>query len=147
MQRVSGELALGEVRPVLLEPQAAEIVMDFDKILIERESLSVGIGGIVGLAGAVLSETEIIPCERICTQKRGGGLELVNGLGVFAAVDKIFSFPQRFRAGRFAAGENKGEGERNEKTKSAATAGKTAVHQPFSIFRVAVFDGQHQSSW
>ena len=151
-QRVGGEFRPGRVGPVLLQPEAAEIVMRLHQIAVELQRGLIRLRGVRRLPGVLQRDAVIIPRRRVRGQQRRGGLQLRRRAGVIAAVQQFFSGPQRARSRRRAAGDKNGERQEKQKTKMAdggwrmansTTPGNSIFHQPASTLEF-IFNGQHR---
>ena len=74
------------VRLVLLQPEAAEIVMRLHQIAVELQRVLIRQRGVRRLAGVLQRDAVIIPRRRVRGQQRRGGLQLRHRAGIIAAV-------------------------------------------------------------
>jgi hypothetical protein len=107
-ESVSGELVFSGVGFILLEPEAAEVVMGLRKVAIQKQGALIGFLGFGWVAGIVLGEAEIIPGMSVGCEQRSGGGELVNSLGELSLFDQALAFEQSAGPGGGAAEQKKG---------------------------------------
>src|SRR5207248_10089825 len=63
-----------------------------------------------GLAGIMISQSEIVPGMRVVGQKRGRGLQFLERLRIFATLDESFTIKQGTRPGRSTTGDEQYRG-------------------------------------
>lgn len=106
-QGAGGQLGPGRLEVVLLQPQAAQIVVRLGQVPVALEGVLVGPMGLLGLARVMAGQTQVIPGDSVgLEQCRGrGGFQLLDRLLGAALFEEPFALQQRARPRRRATGQ------------------------------------------
>ncbi len=147
---VSGEFGGSGGGIALIEVKTTEVVAGGGQVAVEGQGSLVGGGGIVGLPGAVIGESEEVPSLGTVGEESGCLLERRDGADELAGLDEAFSFEGGAGAGWGATGgEEEGcQASHDEEGtgRSPGTAGDPAEVRA-GRNRLWLFGGQHLGGW
>lgn len=101
--------------------------MDDGEVAVDAEGLLIGFRGVGGLSGSVEREAEVVPGLGVRGEEFDRGAQLGDGVLWFAFLHEAFAVEERFRAGRRAAGEERGHADRNGSPESRHPAREASL--------------------